>query len=213
MKKKILIADDHPAIRLGVKQILSGHLSGCEFGEATQAADIVRKASEEKWDLIILDIDLPGRNGFEILNDLKSRDIKIPVLIFSIYSEDQVAVRALKSGAFGFLSKGADDKDLVSAVNQILDGHRYVSASVTDLLISHVENPERVAPHQLLSDREYQTMLLIASGKTITQIAKEFSLSTSTINTYRSRILEKMGLNGNAEIMSYVIRNKLIPLT
>lgn len=208
--KKILIADDHPAVRTGVKQILSGEFPHYEFGEATNSQEVFHLIASETWDLMILDINLPGRNGIEILNEMKSNAIKLPALVFSMYSEAQVAVRALRSGAFGFLSKDSTDKELITAVRQILEGHKYITLPVAELLVSTIGNPSHREPHELLSDREFQTMLMIASGKTISQIAEDLSLSISTINTYRSRIIEKMNLKNNAEIMSYALRHQLI---
>jgi two-component system invasion response regulator UvrY len=208
--KKILLADDHSAIRTGVKQILSGAFPDFKFGEATNAHEVFHLIESEKWDLMILDINLPGRNGIEILNEMKSKTIALPVLVFSMYGEAQVAVRVLRLGAFGFLTKDAADKELINAVRQILDGHKYITMAVAELLVSIVGKPSQLAPHELLSDREFQTMLLIASGRTISQIAKELSLSISTINTYRSRIIEKMNLKNNAEIISYALRHQLI---
>jgi two-component system, NarL family, invasion response regulator UvrY len=208
--RRILIADDHSAIRNGVKLILADEFKDVEFGEAKNGVEVFRRIKEKKWDLLILDMDMPGRNGLEVLKQLKEEKENIPVLIFSMHPEEQIAVRALKSGAAGYLSKDSADTELVKAIQQILSGRKYITATLAEQLAAQLENPTDKAPHELLSDREYQTLLLFASGKTVTQIAEELSLSVPTISTYRARILEKMGMKTNAELTSYTIRNRLV---
>ena len=210
MPRKILIADDHSAIRVGVRQICSAEFPNMQFGEATNYAEVFQKLKEDDWDILILDVDIPGRNGLEILKQIKAEKIKIPILMFSFHGEEQVAIRALKTGASGYLSKDAADKELVKAINNIIDGRKYVSQSIADKLVSMLDEGTEKEPHDLLSDREYQTLLLIASGKTVSDIASELFLSKPTISTYRARILEKMKLKNNAEITNYVISRKLI---
>lgn len=209
-RKKVIIADDHSAIRSGVKHILVNEFSSIDFGYATNAGEVFQLVKDQEWDVIILDIDLPGRNGLEILKQLKEDAIDIPVLVFSFHREEQIAVRALKSGAYGYLAKDAADTELVKAVNTIFSGKKYISPLVSEQLLSHLENPLNKPLHELLSDREFQTLLLIASGKTVTEIADELSLSHPTISTYRARILQKMGMKNNAEITSYAIRQNLV---
>ena len=208
--KRILIADDHSSIRNGVKYILGDEFHEVEFGEARNAIEVMQKINDRNWDVLILDMDLPGRNGLEVLRQLKDEKISIPVLVFSFHREEQFAIRALKSGAAGYLAKDAADSELVKALNQIFAGRKYVSSFVSEQLIAQLENPLAKEPHEFLSDREYETLLLIASGKTVSQIANELSLSVSTMNTYRSRILEKMGMKSNAELVRYALENKLI---
>ncbi|MEO6722311.1 MAG: response regulator transcription factor [Ferruginibacter sp.] len=208
--KKILIADDHSAIRSGLKHILVNEFSNIEFGYATHSGEVFQIVKEQPWDVIILDIDMPGRNGLDILKQLKDEEINIPVLVFSFHREEQIAIRALKSGAFGYLAKDAADTELVKAINTILSGKKYISPLVSEQLIAQLENPDNKFPHELLSDREYQTLLLIASGKTVTEIAEELSLSHPTISTYRARILQKMNMKNNAEITNYAIRLHLV---
>ena len=208
-KIKILIADDHGAIRTGVKHILKKEFPELEFGEATNAIEVLKKIEDQQWDILILDINMPGRNGLDILKQMKDQKIGVPVLVFSIHPEDMIAVRALKAGASGYLSKNAADKELIKAVHQLLQGRKYITLSVAELMASQLENPDNKAPHELLSDREYQTLLLIASGRTISQIAADLSLGVPTISTYRTRILEKMNLKNNAELTHYVVDNKL----
>jgi Response regulator containing a CheY-like receiver domain and an HTH DNA-binding domain len=208
--KRVIIADDHSAIRSGVKHILVNEFASIDFGYATNAGEVFQLVKGQEWDVIILDIDLPGRNGLDILKQLKEESINIPVLVFSFHREEQIAVRALKSGAFGYLAKDAADTELVKAMHTIFTGKKYISPQVSEQLISNLENPTNKPVHQLLSDREFQTLLLIASGKTVTEIAEELSLSHPTISTYRARILQKTGMKNNAEITRYAIRQNLV---
>ncbi|MEK6616298.1 MAG: response regulator transcription factor [Bacteroidota bacterium] len=208
--KRILIADDHPAIRDGVKLILTNEFSEVEFGEASNAAEIFRLIKKKKWDILILDMEMPGRNGLEVLQQFKDEKIPVPVLVFSFHPEAQIAIRALTAGAWGYLSKDTADTELLKAIQQILSGKKYIPPSLAEQLVAQLGNPLDKAPHELLSDREYETLLLIAKGKTISQIAHELSLSVPTISTYRARILEKMGMQNSAEITNYAIRNNLV---
>ncbi len=210
MARKILIADDHSAIRIGVKQICTGEFPAVLFGEAINYAEVFQKLKENDWDILILDIDLPGRNGLDILKQLKAEKLKIPVLMFSFHSEEQIALRAMKLGAAGYLSKDVADMELVKAINQIMNGKKYVSQSLSEKLLSLLDGNSNKESHELLSDREYQTLLLIASGKTVSEIAGILCLSTPTISTYRARILEKMKLKNNAELTTYAITQKLV---
>ena len=208
--KKILVADDHPAIRNGVKLILKNEFSEVEFGEASNAVEIFKALKENNWDILILDMDMPGRNGLEVLKQLKSENNKIPVLVFSMHPAEQIAVRAIKSGAQGYLSKDSASEELGKAVHHVLGGKKYITPALAEQLANLVGNPSDKAPHELLSDREYQTLLLIASGKTISQIAEELSLSVPTVSTYRARILEKMNFKNSAELTHYAISNGLL---
>jgi DNA-binding NarL/FixJ family response regulator len=208
--KKILLVDDHSVIRNGVKQILLREFTQVEFGEAANGIEAFRLIREKNWDIIILDMDMPGRNGLEVLKQLKDENTKIPVLMFSLHPEEHIAIRALKSGAAGYLGKNSADTELVKAVQQILSGKKYITASLAEQLANQIENPHHKAPHELLSDREYQTLLLFANGKTVSEIADELLLSVPTISTYRVRILEKMNMKTNAELVSYAIRNNLV---
>lgn len=208
--KRILICDDHPAMRNGVKMILSAEFSEVEFGEASSAVEVLKKLAGKKWDILILDMDMPGRNGLEVLNEMKRDELKTPVIIFSMHPEEQVALRCLKSGASGYVSKSAADTELVTAVNHALSGKRYITPSLADLLVSQFQNPDNKPPHELLSDREYQTFILIAKGKTISQVAEELSLAVPTVSTFRARILEKMNLRNNSELIKYAMDSKLV---
>lgn len=210
MPRKILIADDHSAIRIGVKQICLGEFPSVQFGEAVNYSEVFQKLKEADWDILILDIDLPGRNGLDILKQIKAEKYKVPVLMFSFHGEEQIALRALKMGAAGYLSKDAADLELVKAINKIIDGKKYVSQSLSEKLLNMLDESSSKEPHELLSDREYQTMLFIASGKTVSEIADILYLSTPTISTYRARILKKMRLKNNAELTTYAISQKLV---
>jgi two-component system invasion response regulator UvrY len=207
--KKILIADDHPTMRKGVKLILNSAFNEIEFGDAATSAEVMRKINEENWDMIILDIDMPGRNGLEVLKDLKENKIKIPVLVFSFHPEKQIAVRALKAGASGYLTKDSAFEELTLAVTMILSGRKYITPSLVEHLASHLNDSAVKVPHELLSDREYQTLLLLAVGKTVSEIASELSLGVPTVSTYRARILEKMQMKNTAELVNYAIHNGL----
>lgn len=210
MATKILIADDHSAIRTGVKQICTNGFPSLQFDEAVNYAEVFQKLKENNWDILILDIDLPGRNGLDILKQIKTEKLKVPVLMFSFHSEEQIALRALKIGASGYLSKEAADMELIKAINQIMQGKKYVSQSLSEKLLDMLDDNSDKQPHELLSDREYQTLLLIASGKTVSEIAEILYLSTPTVSTYRARILEKMKLKNNAELTTYAISQKLV---
>ena len=208
--KKVLIADDHSAIRKGVKHIIAGEFAGAEFGEAVDAGEVFRRIAERPWDVLILDIDMPGRNGLDILKQLQAEKSTIPVLVFSMHREEQIALRALKLGAYGYVSKDSADTELVKALQLVFAGRKYIPHSVAELMATRLADPAGKAPHELLSDREYQTFLLIAAGKTIAQIAGELSLSIPTVGTYRARIIEKTGLRNTAEMAAYAIRNNLL---
>lgn len=208
--KKILIIDDHQVVRNGLKLALSDEFSEVEFGEGQDAPDALAKIKENKWDIMILDINMPGRGGIDVLLQLKSENNKIPILVLSMHTEEQIAVRVLKLGAFGYLSKEAKNSELLQAVHQILNGKKYIPASLAELLADQLENPSNIALHEFLSGREYETLILIASGKTTSEIAEELSISLPTISTYRARILEKMNMKSNAELMHYAIRHNLV---
>jgi DNA-binding NarL/FixJ family response regulator len=207
--KRILIADDHSAIRNGVKLILSGEWKDIEFAEAVTGTEVLKK-TEENWDLIILDMDMPGKNGLEVLKQLKDEKSSIPVLMFSMHAEGQIAIRAFKAGAKGYLPKDTADTELVTAVQRILSGKKYITASLADQLTDQLGNPDHKDLHELLSDREFQILVLFGKGKAVSQIAEELFLSVSTISTFRARILEKTGMKTTAELVSYAIKNNLI---
>lgn len=202
---KVMIADDHPLIRHGLKRILSEGDEINVLDEAGSVMELRRKLRDAKLDALILDISMPGVSGLEGLKEIKQDYPGLPVLILSIHPEDQYAIRALKAGAAGYLNKECAPEQLVNAVKKIADGERYVTAKVGDLLASQLhENTDRPL-HEQLSDRELQVLLLIASGRTLTEIGKSFNLSVKTVSTYRNRILKKMNMKSNAEMVKYVI--------
>lgn len=211
---RLLIADDHAVVREGVKRILSDTVEMSErlvIGEASNGQEVLTKASAEPWDVVLLDISMPGRNGLEVLQQLKSSHPTLPVLVFSMHPENQYAVRAFKAGAAGYLTKDSLPEELVIAVRRVLQGRRYVSAELAEHLVVELAHERDTPPHAKLSDRELQVLCLLASGKTVSAIAAELSLSVKTVSTHRSRILEKMRMTTNAELIRYAIRHQLVP--
>jgi len=211
MKKiKILIADDHPIVRAGFKQVISDTPDMLVADEAGNGQEVLNYIRKKNYDCVLLDISMPGRSGLEILKDLKSEKPKLPVLILSIYPEEQYAIRALRAGAAGYMTKAGAPHELIAAIRKISEGGKYISESLAEKLTYYLDGDASRPPHETLSDREYQVMLMIASGKTVTQIADELCLSVKTISTYRAHILEKMRMKNNAEITLYAVQNKLV---
>lgn len=210
MKIRILIADDHAVVRRGLRELLSDEFPNASFGEAGNAAEALGLLRQDRWDIALVDITMPGRSGLDLLKDCRSRCPNMPVLVLSAHPEDQFAVRVLKAGASGYMTKETAPEELVKAIRRILGGGRYVSDSLAQTLAGSLDPGPEHPPHETLSDREYEVMRLIASGKTATEIAQELALSVKTISTYRARILEKMRLRNNAEITTYAIRNRLV---
>lgn len=207
---KVLIADDHPVVREGLKQILSKATDMVVGGEALNGQEVLDKVRSEKWDVIILDLNMPGKDGFEVLKEIRREKSKLPILILSIQSEEQIGVRVLRAGASGFLSKESAPEELLNAIRKIHSGGKFVSASLAERLAMEVEAKTDEDPHKLLSNREYQVLCLIASGKTINEIADQLSISDKTVRTYRERLLEKMKLKNDVELTHYAIQHKLI---
>jgi len=207
---KILIADDHAIVRKGLVQILADSPDTIVVDEASDGNEALRKADDGDFDLVLLDISMPGRGGLDVLKELKSRKPGLPVLILSMHPEDQYAVRALRSGASGYLTKGSASDDLLHAINKVLSGGKYISSSLAERLADVLDNNAEKAPHETLSNREYQVMHMIGAGKTVTEVAAEMSLSVKTISTFRARILHKMKLKNNSELTRYVIQNNLV---
>ena len=207
---KILIADDHPIVRQGFKQVLQDTTDLVVADEAGNGQEVLSLVSKKDYDVILLDISMPGKNGLEVLKELKVLNPKIPVLILSIYPEEQYAIRALKAGASGYLTKASAPEELISAIRKVSRGGKYISSSLAEKIAYELDGDSGKAPHETLSDREYQILLMIASGKTVSDIAGEMCLSVKTVSTYRSRIIEKMKLKNNAELTTYAIRNKLV---
>lgn len=209
-KKRILIVDDHSAVRTGLKNILNSRYNYLEFGEAENADQCHRRLPLEKWDMIILDINLPDKNGLILLKEIRENKITIPVLVFSFHQEEPIAIRAIRLGAHGYLSKDAPDIELIRAVDLLLNGKKYISSAISSQIAGNLQGASDREPHELLSDREFQTFLLIVSGKSISEMAEELSLSVSTLNTYRARVLEKMKMKSTVELIRYAIEKKLL---
>ena len=209
---KILIADDHSVVRNGIIKSLTSSFPNTEFGEAGNAIEVLRIINQAKWNLVILDINMPGRSGMDVLKEIKANYPSIPVIIFSMYPEDQFAIRAMRAGASAYLSKDISSKELQKAIKEILNGERYFTPSIVALMTNELRdnNNNNKHPHELLSDREHQVFLLIASGKNVSDIARELSLSVKTISVYRSIILKKMNLKNNAEITHYAFKHNLV---
>jgi len=207
---KILIADDHAVVREGLKQIIAETPDMLVADEADNGQDVLNKVSERNYDVVLLDITMPGRSGLDVLKQLKTKKPKLPVLMLSVHPEEQYAVRTLKAGAAGYLTKGSATDELISAIRKISQGKKYISSSLAEKLAFDLDVDHEKPRHEILSDREYQVMSLIASGKTVKDIADELSLSVQTISTYRSRILEKMKMKNNAEIIYYAVKQGLV---
>jgi len=207
---KILIADDHAIVRQGLKQIVTETADMIVAGEASNGQELLNKIQENDYDVVVLDITMPGRDGIDVLKQLRSERPELPILMLSIHPEEQYALRALKAGASGYLTKESAPDELVVAIRKVSRGGKYISSSLAEKLAFELESGREQAPHETLSDREYHVMCLIASGKTVTEIAQELSLSEKTISTYRSRILEKMKMKNNAELTYYAIKNQLV---
>ena len=207
---RILIVDDHPIVRSGLKEILVRELEGASCGDARDAAQGLAEVNSHPWELVILDITMPGRSGLELLGDLKRLQPKLPVLVLSMHSEDQYGKRVLKAGASGFMNKESAPEELIKAVQKLLAGGRYVSPALAEkLAVGLNEDPSRPI-HEILSDREFEVLRMLASGKTVSQIADELYLSGTTVSTYRARILEKMNMTTTAELMHYALSNQLV---
>lgn len=207
--KRLLLIDDHAVVRDGVKRILADRPDEVKFGEAGNAADALRLTHEDSWDIAVLDISLGGRGGLELLREIKQLRPKLPVVILTMHSEEQYAKRAFQAGASGYITKDTPREELLKAINHVLDGGKYVSPLLAEKLVMGMGGSGEPA-HDALSGREFQVLRLIASGDSVREIADALCLSDKTVSTYRARILEKMGLKSNAELIHYAMRNKLI---
>jgi DNA-binding NarL/FixJ family response regulator len=207
---KILIVDDHAVVRKGIKQILSEESDINHVGEASNSDELFNQLYDLNWDLIILDITLPGKNGLDILFELKQRKPDINVLILTMHPEEEIAIRALKTGASGFLNKDSVPGELIKAIRKISGGGKYISSTLGEKLAMYLDRDINKLPHELLSGREFQIFCLISSGHTLTAIAEELAISVKTVSTYRTRILEKMDMKTNVELTHYAIKHKLV---
>ncbi len=207
---KVLIVDDHPVFRAGLKQIIAETNDIIVSAEVSNGWDAVDAAKSGRYDVMLLDISMPGKDGLDVLRDIKEDKVGIPVLILSMHPEEQYAIQSLKAGASGYLTKESAADELVTAIRKVSAGGKHISASLAEKLAAYVQNASDEAPHRVLSSREYQVMRLIASGKTPTEIAEELSLSIKTVSTYRVRVLNKLDMKNNAELVRYAVKNKLV---
>ncbi|MBI5107570.1 MAG: response regulator transcription factor [Rhodocyclales bacterium] len=208
-KIHVLIADDHAIVRQGLKQILSETEDMLVTGEADDGAEALGLARQQPWDVFLLDVSMPNRNGIDTLKQLKKEFPRLPVLILSMHPEEQYAVRALKAGASGYLTKQSAPEQLVNAIRQVASGKKYLSPAVAQQLADAISEDTEKSPHERITDREYQVLKLIAAGKTLTQIAESLNLGVATVSTYRARLLEKMGLRSTAELIRYGLEHGL----
>lgn len=209
-KIRILIADDHSVVRNGIIRSLTSSFPAAEFGEAGNAVEVLRLVNYARWSLVILDINMPGRSGMEVLKEIKASYPLIPVIIFSMYPEDQFAIRAMKAGASAYLTKDISSKELEKAIKGILQGERYFTPSIAELLTNELRDSSHKHSHEMLSDREHQVFLMIAGGQNVSDIARGLSLSVKTISVYRSIVLKKMNLKNNSEITHYAFKHNLV---
>lgn len=210
---KVLIADDHAVVRSGLKRILAETTDMVVAGEARSGVELLRKVQAQPCDVVLLDLSMPGKDGMETLKEIKQEQPRLPVLILSMYPEDQYAIRALKAGASGYLNKECAAEQLVTAIRKVATGGKYISQPIAEKLPFELERSDERAPHETLSVREFEVMCAIASGKSPREIADDLSLSVKTIGTYRNRILEKMKMKNNAQLTHYAIKSGLIDET
>jgi len=207
---KIIIADDHPIVRAGMKQIISEASDLVVADEAGDGHKLLSKTRAADFDVVILDISMPHIDGLDVLKQLKIEKPKLPVIVLSIHPEDQYALRVLKAGASGYVTKASAPDELINAIRKVYRGGKYISPAIAEKLAFQLDANFEEMPHEVLSDREYQVLCMLASGKTVTEMAEELALSVKTISTYRARILEKMDMKNNAELIHYAIQNQLV---
>ena len=207
---KVLVVDDHAVVREGLKRIIAENVGMTVSGEAADGHEAMLVIKSEPCDVVLLDITMPNKNGLDVLKELHAESPRLPVLVLSMHGEDQYAIRVLRAGAAGYLTKDSAPAKLVQAIRKVVRGGKYVSPSLAERLVFDLGTDSDKAPHEILSDREYQVLCMISSGKTVTQIAEELALSVKTISTYRVRILEKLKMKNNAEITRYAIKEGLV---
>jgi DNA-binding NarL/FixJ family response regulator len=208
---RVFVTDDHELLREGIKKVLKEEINIRVTGEARTASDTLSKIRPGLFDVIILDLSLPDRNGLDIIGELKTIDNKLAILVLSMHPEEQFAERALAAGADGYIAKETVSRNLEKAIQTVVGGRKYVSPTMADVLASHIGMKSNLLPHEILSDREYEVFLRLASGDSVAKIAEQYSLSLSTVYTYRNRILQKMKLQTDADIIRYALKNSLIP--
>jgi two-component system, NarL family, invasion response regulator UvrY len=206
---KILLADDHSILRQGLKQILADGFETAEFGDAATTQQTLDQLAKKEWDILVLDINMPGRSGLEVLREVRAHYPRLPVLVLSSAPEDQLGIRVLKAGAAGYLNKQAAPEQLVEAIRKVITGGRYISGRLAERLATEIARPNR-PPHEQLSDREFQVMQMLGAGKSLKEISDELSLSVKTISTFRGRILQKLRLSSNVDLAHYARDNGLL---
>lgn len=206
---RILLVDDHAMVRAGLQRILRDEIPSAIFGEAATSAEALDRVRRESWDIVVLDLSLPGRSGLETVKDIHALSSGLPILVMTMYGEDLYAVRAFRAGAAGYITKGSSPSELVAAVRKVASGGRYVSASAGEALAKGADHRSEVSPHESLSDRELQVLRMLGVGKTVSEIGAELSLSTKTVSTYRARILEKLGMRTTAQLVHYCVAANL----
>lgn len=207
---KIIIADDHAIVRKGLKQILEDTMEMIVADEAGNGFELMDKLHQASFDIVILDITMPGKSGLDVLKEIKAEWPDLPVLVLSVHQEEQYAIRVLKAGAAGYINKKSAPEDLIEAIRIVSTGRKYISHSIAETLILNLDSKKEKPLHELLSDREYQVLCMIASGKSVGTISKDLNLSVKTISTYRSHILKKMNFKDNAELTHYAIKNQIV---
>lgn len=210
MRRRILIADDHSVLRQGLVLIINGQTDLVVAAEAGDAHALMTSLTKEKFDLLILDITMPGQSGLDLIGQVRSLYPPLPILVLSMHAEEEFALRCLKLGAFGYLTKGSSITEILSAIRRVLEGKQYVSPKVAELLALEYQRPQDKLPHEALSNREFDVLCRIASGKERHEIARDLGISVKTVSTYRENILEKMGLKKNSELIRYAIENRLM---
>ena len=207
---RILIADDHAIVRKGLKLILQEAYPASQIEEANDAETVISLTLTSEWDIIICDLSMPGRSGLDVVQHMKQNFPKLPVLILSMHSEEQYAVRALRAGAAGYIRKDSSTDELIRAVHRVLQGRKYISPFLAEKMAGELDQDTSKPSHQTLSDREFHVFKLIAEGRSVSEIAEQLSLSITTVSTYRSRILAKMDMRTNADLIRYALENNLI---
>lgn len=210
---KLLVADDHPIVREGLKMMLSRYDDMLVAGEAETCGEVLQKIAQNDYDVVLLDINMPDMLGINILEDIKRISPKLPVLILSAYSEEQYAICAMRAGAFGYIVKKSAPKELIAAIRRVSEGKKYISSTLAERLADYIGDKENILPHERLSNRERQVMLMLAAGRKMTEISNALSISLNTVSTYRSRVLEKMGMKRNIELINYAITHGLLNIS
>jgi len=207
---RILIADDHVVVRKGLRQILTEEFLAAHIGEAADADELFTRVLKEEWDVVITDISMPGRSGLEVLQQIRQHYPKLPVLVLSIHPEDQYAIRVMRAGASGYLNKDSAPEELVKAVHRVLLGKKYITPALAEKLAETLDQDADKLPHELLSDREFEVLKLLAAGMAVAEIAEKLALSPTTVSTYRARVLQKMNARSNADLTRYAIEHNLL---